>query len=111
MLSTLGKVAPVFGLIATLLGLILMLAHMDPATIGEHMSVALTGTLYGVSSANLFFLPFAAKLRYFNKQEVMAMELKMLGVLAILSGENPRAVKLKLMTCIPDRLIPKEEEA
>ena len=110
MMSTLGKVAPVFGLIATLLGLILMLANMDPSTIGEHMSVALTGTLYGVSTANLFFLPFASKLRYFNKQEVMAMELKMVGVLAILAGKSPRAVKIKLMTCIPDRLIPREEE-
>jgi len=109
MMSTLGKVAPVFGLIATLLGLILMLANMDPETIGEHMSVALTGTLYGVSSANLLFLPFASKLRYFNKQEVLVMELKMQGVLSILSGESPRIVKMKLMICIPERLRPPED--
>jgi chemotaxis protein MotA len=109
MMSTLGKCAPVFGLIATLLGLILMLAHMDPDTIGHHMSVALTGTLYGVATANLFFLPYASKLRYFNKQEIIAMEMKMLGILAIQSGESPRVVKLKLLTFIPDRLRPKEE--
>ena len=109
MVSTLGRVAPVFGLIATLLGLILMLAHMDPKTVGKHMSVALTGTLYGIASANLFFLPFAAKLRYFNKQEVIAMELKMHGVLSIVSGESPRAVKTKLLICIPDRLRPQED--
>ena len=108
MMSTLGKAAPVFGLVATLLGLILMLAHMDPDTIGHHMSVALTGTLYGISSANLFFLPYAAKLRYFNKQEVTAMELKMRGILAIQSGENPRVIKLKLMTSLPARLRPQE---
>jgi chemotaxis protein MotA len=82
---------------------------MDPKTVGEHMSVALTGTLYGIASANLFFLPFAAKLRYFNKQEVLAMELKMHGVLSILGGESPRAAKTKLMVYIPDRLRPPDD--
>jgi len=110
MMSTLGKVAPVFGLIATLLGLILMLAHMDPDTIGEHMSVALTGTLYGVSTANLFFLPYASKLRYFHKQEVIAMEIKIHGILSVVHGESPRITKLKLLTFLPERLRPTEKE-
>jgi len=110
MMATLGKVAPVFGLIATLLGLILMLAHMNPDTIGQHMSVALMGTLYGISSANLFFLPYAAKLRYFHKQEVIAMEMKMNGILSMMNGEHPRITRLKLTTFLPERLHPAEKE-
>jgi len=57
----------------------------------------------------LFFLPFASKLRYFNKQEVLAMELKMQGVLSILNGESPRIVKMKLLISIPERLRPQED--
>ncbi|MDR3182150.1 MAG: MotA/TolQ/ExbB proton channel family protein [Planctomycetaceae bacterium] len=109
MISQLGKAAPVFGLIATLIGLILMLAHMDPATIGHHMSVALTGTLYGATSANLFFLPFAGKLRYYNLHEQAMMELKMIGILEIQKGESPRMVKMRLLTCLPERLRPAEQ--
>jgi chemotaxis protein MotA len=110
MVSTLGKAAPVFGLVATLMGLVLMLSNMDPETIGEKMSVALLGTFYGCVSANLFLLPFAAKLRYFNKQELALMELKMQGILEIQKGEAPRIVKLKLLTRIPENKRPKEAD-
>ncbi|MDR0870961.1 MAG: MotA/TolQ/ExbB proton channel family protein [Planctomycetaceae bacterium] len=110
MVSQLGKAAPVFGLIATLIGLILMLSEMDPATIGHHMAVALTGTLYGAASANLFFLPFAGKLRYYNKIEAAAMELKMIGLLEIQKGESPRMIKMRLLTIIPPNRRPQEQE-
>jgi len=104
MVSQLGKAAPVFGLVATLLGLVQMLANMDPKTIGHQMSVAILGTFYGAVSANLFFLPFGEKLKNYNQMELDNMEIIIVGVLAIQAGENPRVIKLKLTTFIPPKL-------
>ncbi len=110
MVQTLGKASPVFGLVATLMGLVLMLSHMDPATIGHEMGIAILGTFYGAVSANLFLLPFAAKLGYYNKRELEVMELVLLGVLEIQKGENPRVIRLKLSTAIPVDQRKAEEE-
>ncbi len=110
MVSTLGKAAPVFGLVATLMGLAMMLADMDPDTIGEKMSVAILGTFYGATSANLFLLPFGAKLRFFNKKEIEIFEVYVEGILDIQKGENPRLIKTKLMTRLPERLRPAEDD-
>jgi len=104
MISQLGKAAPVFGLIATLLGLVQMLAHMDPATIGHHMSVAILGTFYGATTANVLFLPLGEKLKNYNQMEVESMEIIVVGVLAIQNGENPRTIRLKLSTFLPPKL-------
>ncbi len=110
MVSTLGKASPVFGLVATLMGLVLMLSHMDPKTIGHHMAVAILGTFYGAVCANLFLLPFGAKLGYYNKREIESMELTMIGVMEIQKGENPRVIRMKLSTLIPIAQRKKEEE-
>lgn len=104
MISQLGKAAPVFGLVATLLGLVQMLAHMDPATIGHHMSVAILGTFYGAVVANVFFLPFGEKLKNYNQHEMECMELTILGVLSIQAGASPRAIRLKLSSFLVPKL-------
>jgi chemotaxis protein MotA len=110
MVSQLGKAAPVFGLVATLIGLILMLSHLDPESIGHHMAVALTGTLYGLVSANVFFLPWASKLKYYDKLEHTQRELMLTGILEIQKGETPRMIKLLLLTYLPENLRPKGDE-
>ena len=62
-LELLGRCGPAFGMIATLLGLILMLGNLDnPDTIGPSMAVALIGTLYGAVMANLICIPLGEKL-------------------------------------------------
>ncbi len=109
-LAAMGRTSPVFGLVATLMGLVLMLSHMDPETIGERMSVALVGTFYGVVTANLFFLPFADKLSYFNGKELERMEIAVIGVLGIQSGENPRIIRMKLSMFLPPDEVTVEEE-
>jgi chemotaxis protein MotA len=102
LLDQLGRYAPAFGMIGTLLGLIIMLGNMsDPSTIGSGMAVALTTTLYGAVLSYASFLPMAEKLAYFSKQEVVARELVLRGVLAIQSGENPRVIEQKLNTFLP----------
>jgi chemotaxis protein MotA len=63
-LKAIGKWAPAFGMIGTLIGLVQMLSNMnDPKALGPAMAVALLTTLYGALIANLFALPMAAKLK------------------------------------------------
>ena len=102
LLDQFGRFAPAFGMIGTLLGLIIMLGNMsDPSTIGSGMAVALTTTLYGAVLSYASFLPMAEKLAHFSKQEIVARELVLRGVLAIQSGENPRVIEQKLNTFLP----------
>jgi len=101
----LGRFAPAFGMIGTLMGLIIMLGNMeDPSSIGAGMAVALITTLYGAIVSNLVFLPFAEKLGFINKQEVLAMEIIVKGIMAIQAGDNPRVIEQKLNTFIPPKL-------
>ena len=108
--DSLAKYAPAFGMIGTLIGLILMLANMNPDTIGSGMAVALLTTLYGATAANFVFLPIADKLAYYGSRELQSMEIMVRGVIGIQAGENPRVIKQKLMTFIPPKLRPQEEE-
>lgn len=98
----LGRFAPAYGMIGTLMGLIIMLGNMsDPSSIGAGMAVALITTLYGAIFSNVFFLPFAEKLSFINKQELLGMEIIIRGIMAIQSGENPRVIEQKLRTFLP----------
>lgn len=103
-MDQLGRFAPAYGMIGTLMGLIMMLSDMsDPSGIGAGMAVALITTLYGAIVANVFFSPFAEKLGLLSKQELIATEIAIRGVLAIQSGESPRAIDQRLQTFIPPR--------
>jgi len=100
----LGRFAPAFGMIGTLMGLIIMLGDMsDPSKIGAGMAVALITTLYGAIVSNAMFLPFAEKLSFLNKQELLSMEIIVRGIMGIQSGDNPRVIEQKLNTFIPPR--------
>jgi chemotaxis protein MotA len=102
LLDTMGRYAPAYGMIGTLLGLIIMLGDMnDPTKIGAGMAVALLTTLYGAVAANAFFLPFADKLGFTSKKELLTMEIIVRGIMAIQAGENPRVIEQKLTTFIP----------
>lgn len=112
LLDCMGRFAPAFGMIGTLMGLIIMLGDMsDPSKIGAGMAVALLTTLYGAIASNVVFLPFAEKLGFTNKQELLTMEIIIRGIMAIQSGENPRVIEQKLNTFIPPKQRVSEEEA
>ncbi|GAA4424755.1 MULTISPECIES: motility protein A [Bremerella] len=97
-----GRFAPAYGMIGTLLGLIIMLGNMsDPSSIGSGMAVALLTTLYGAVVSNVLFLPFSEKLGFLNKQELLGMEIVIRGIMSIQSGENPRVIEQKLRTFLP----------
>lgn len=100
-----GKYAPAFGMIGTLIGLVIMLKNMsDPSTIGPAMAIALLTTLYGALLANLVALPLADKLGRRSKEELLLKTIVIKGVMAIQSGDNPRIVDQKLKTFLPGRL-------
>ena len=108
----LGRFAPAFGMIGTLMGLVIMLGNMDdPKAIGSGMAVALITTLYGAVLANLFCLPFAEKLGFINKHELLTMEIVTRGIMGIQSGDNPRVIEQKLNTFVPPKLRAGSQEA
>ncbi len=112
LLDCMGRFAPAFGMIGTLMGLVIMLGDMsDPSKIGAGMAVALLTTLYGAIASNVIFLPFAEKLGFTNKQELLAMEIIVRGIMAIQSGENPRVIEQKLNTFVPPKLRTNEKAA
>lgn len=92
-----GALAPAFGMIGTLIGLIAMLGDLDdPDQIGMGMAVALITTLYGAVASNLLFLPIAGKLRLKSDEEILMKLVMIEGILSIQAGENPRIVEEKL---------------
>ena len=106
----LGRFAPAFGMIGTLIGLVLMLRGLadDPDGIGSKMAIALITTLYGAILSNGLFLPLAEKLAVLNKQELRSKEIILRGILSIQSGENPRVIDQKLQTFLPPKLRQRE---
>lgn len=101
-LDGIGRYAPAFGMIGTLIGLIAMLGDMtDPAGIGAGMAVALLTTLYGAIIANAVALPMADKLQLRHDEEMVVKMIIVKGVMSIQAGDNPRVVAQKLQTFIP----------
>jgi chemotaxis protein MotA len=104
---TWGTLAPAFGMIGTLIGLVQMLSALDnPDAIGPGMAVALLTTFYGVLLANLIFNPIAGKLEIRSEMEVSCKEAIIDAVLALQAGVNPRILQEKLKAYLP----PQERE-
>ncbi len=100
--DNMAKFAPAFGMIGTLVGLVLMLKNMDdPNSIGPGMAVALLTTLYGSMLANMIMLPLGEKLALRSGDEIMMKMIAIKGVMAIQSGDNPRIVEQKLKIFLP----------
>ncbi len=92
---------PAFGMIGTLIGLIIMLGNLsDQAAIGPAMAVALLTTFYGACLANIIGNPFRNKLEKRSQMEVVRMHIIVAGALGIVAGENPRLIKEKLNSFI-----------
>ncbi|WP_109109199.1 MotA/TolQ/ExbB proton channel family protein [Azospirillum sp. TSO35-2] len=103
---TLAGLAPAFGLLATLVGLIGMMAQLGTATIaqvGEHMSVALVATLYGVVLANLVFKPIAIKLEQRTARRVAMLNVLLEGILLVRLGRSPTVIADALAEFVRER--------
>ena len=100
--ENMGGYAPTVGIIGTVMGLVHVLENLDkPETLGHSIAAAFVATLWGVLSANLLWLPIAARLARLSGVEAEEMELAIEGVLAIQAGSNPRMVAQKLRSLLP----------
>ena len=99
-----SSVAPAFGMVGTLVGLINMLKgmNMDSAegagNIGPAMGTALITTLYGCILAHMIFGPIANQLRQRDEEETLCKLIIVEGIMSIQSGANPKFLREKLMT-------------
>lgn len=103
----LAELAPGFGLLGTLIGLIQMLRNLDtPEALGPGMAVALLTTFYGSFIANALAIPMSKKLDAKSSEMITSMEIVAEGILSIQAGENPRLVeeKLKIFLSPEERL-------
>ena len=103
--AEMGKYAPAFGMVGTLIGLVQMLAGLnDPSSIGPKMAVALITTFYGALLANLLFNPMATKLKRRSETETLEMRLIIEALLSIQDGENPKIMVDKLKVFLDRQL-------
>jgi len=98
-----GGFSPTIGIIGAVLGLIQVMQHLDKMDeVGRGIAVAFVATIYGVGAANIFFLPSAGKLKIRVREEQMAREMMLEGVVSILEGLNPRMVEIKLKSFLAE---------
>ena len=96
-LQTMADVAPSFGLVGSVVGLIGMLAGGgDSNVVMATVPIALTSTLYGIILANFIFLPFAASIRERTVKELFLQKIITDGILAIHDVLHPRMLERKL---------------
>ncbi len=92
-----GIYAPTLGIIGAVLGLMAVMQNLaDPSKLGAGIAAAFTATVYGIGLANLFFLPFAGKLKGIVAEQTQVREMIIEGMISIAQGENPRAIEAKL---------------
>jgi chemotaxis protein MotA len=98
-----GGFSPTIGIIGAVLGLIQVMQHLDKIDeVGRGIAVAFVATIYGVGAANVFFLPAAGKLKIRIRDEQIAHEMILEGVVSILEGMNPRMLETKLTGFLED---------
>ena len=107
-----GGFSPTIGILGAILGLIQVMKNLDNIQeVGKGIAVAFVATIYGVGIANLFFLPFAGKMRLRVRDEHQRREMMLEGVISILEGMNPRMLEVKLAGFINDPLQKPKENA
>ena len=120
MLEFMGRASPAFGMIGTVVGLILMLGSVsgeggaDISGLMGGMAVALITTLYGVLLSQLIFLPIASKRFQLKESQVLLMEMIREGLLYLKRRELPETAAKDLVIYLPPKLRKKviqEEQA
>jgi chemotaxis protein MotA len=101
----LGGFSPTLGIIGTVLGLIHALANMESSeSMAQSIAAAFIATLWGVALANLIYLPIADKLKVKHQDEALYLEIISEGVISLAMGDNPRVIRMKLLSfLLPDK--------
>jgi len=109
--ENMGGYAPTIGIIGTVLGLVKVLSHLSaPSKLGAEIASAFVATLWGVMTANVFWLPMANRLKRISDAECDQMEVVIEGILAIQAGANPRLIEQKLHSLLPLESRPSAEQ-
>lgn len=107
----LGGYTPTLGIIGTVLGLVKVLGHLsEPEKLGEGIAEAFIATLYGISAANLIFLPLSAKIKANIASYRMYSEMVQEGILSIHAGDNPIMLEEKLKAYVIGGVAVKSEK-
>jgi chemotaxis protein MotA len=93
-LKMMGNAAPAFGMVGTLIGLIVMLEGMggDAAAMGMGLAVALVTTLYGVLLSRLVLLPAASKAQQRNEISRFKNDLLAEGFVLLAEQRSPQFI-------------------
>lgn len=93
-----GIYAPTLGIIGAVMGLMAVMQNLaDPSKLGHGISAAFIATIYGIASANLFFLPMASKIKSAIAEQTRTREMVIEGLISISQGDNPRNIEAKLL--------------
>lgn len=97
-LKKMGGDAPAFGMMGTLIGLVIMLSNMggDPSAIGPSMAVALITTFYGIILARIIFIPLATKMSMRYDVTLFKNILQMEGLVLLAERKSPRYIQDKI---------------
>ncbi|QHQ61266.1 flagellar motor protein [Anaerocolumna sedimenticola] len=106
-----GGFAPTMGIIGTVMGLVHVLGNLggDANSLGPQIAIAFIATLYGISSANLLWLPIANKLKELDTDEIVTKNMMMDGILMVQEGGNPALIVERLKGYLDDEKEKREE--
>lgn len=95
--ESMGIYAPTLGIIGAVMGLMAVMQNLaEPDKLGPGIAAAFVATIYGIASANLFFLPVSSKLKSAIQSQTTYREMIIEGIASIAEGENPRNIETKL---------------
>lgn len=95
--DSLGGYSPTIGIIGAVLGLIQAMGSIDnPNSLGAGIATAFVATIYGVGSANLFFIPCGEKLKTLAEEKARFQHMIVQGLTSVATGENPMNIERKL---------------
>jgi chemotaxis protein MotA len=95
--TALGTYSPAFGIIGTVLGMILMLNSItEVEEVPRRMALCLAAAFFGLGAGYLIFLPMAGKLRRRSEEELLVKEIIIRGVLLLQSGVSPSIMEANL---------------
>jgi chemotaxis protein MotA len=95
--EAMGVYSPTLGIIGAVMGLMAVMQNLnDPSKLGHGIAAAFIATIYGISFANLLFLPMGNKLKAVIHGQSQVRTMVIEGIIAIAQGENPRNIESKL---------------
>jgi chemotaxis protein MotA len=99
-----GGFAPTVGILGAVIGLIQVMQRLENINeVGKGIAVAFVATIYGVGSANIFFLPCAGRIKILLRRRQVLRELMLEGVISIADNTNPRALESRLSVYLCER--------